>query len=136
MTFAWPLGLTASCSLQHAQQHVPELLWGRAWWGLSSVWFSSPDFSLSSGAAGARMHGQAGWVLAGSSPQLLAKALSTKGTSDVLLNTCCKGKCSIHIKGLLGATGREARALLEEATLPTPSKSICRSLLFSAHPLK
>lgn len=74
------------------------------------------------------------WQAAERVPQLLARVLSTKGTSDVFLDTCCKGKCPIHIGGLLGARGREAKALLEEATLPTPSKSICRSLLFSTRP--
>jgi len=64
---------------------------------------------------------------------LLASMPSTKGTSDVFLDTCCNGKCPIHIGDPLGARGREARPLLEEAALPTPCKSICGSLLFSTH---
>lgn len=70
------------------------------------------------------------WHAAGCVPHLLAHDPSTKGTSDVFLDTCCNGKCPIHIEGPPGASGREAKALLEEAALPTPCRSICRSLCF------
>lgn len=53
-----------------------------------------------------------------------------KGTSDVFLDTCRHGKCPIHIRGPPGGRGREAGALLEEAALPTPCKSICGRLCF------
>lgn len=61
----------------------PELRCGRGLRGLSSalplsVLFSSPDFSLSLGAAGARMHGRAGWVLAGSRVGLPPPCQSTE----------------------------------------------------------
>lgn len=74
------------------------------------------------------------WQAAERVPHLLASASSTKGTSDVFLDTCRNGKCPIHIGAPLGARGREARALLEEATLPTPCKSIYGSLCFPPPP--
>lgn len=77
------------------------------------------------------------WQAAEWVSHLLAKALNTKGTSDVFLDTCCKGKCPIHIGGLLGARGKEARALLEEATLPnTFQKCLQESFVFHTPPSK
>lgn len=82
-----------------------------------------------------RLAGLAGfWQAAERVPHLLASASSTKGTSDVFLDTCRNGKCPIHIGAPLGARGREARALLEEAALPTPCKSIYGSLCFPPPP--